>query len=527
MMLEVVCLSVALMFGLGVRYIGLPPLVGFLGAGFAINYFGDTIGIPKSMVDVLQHLAHLGVLMLLFTVGLKLKFKQVFKSEVVGGALVHFAVVVCSFAPLVYFFFERDLNTAVLIAISLAFSSTVLAAKLLETKRELSLFHGRTTIGILVIQDLIALGVLAIWSGKIPNIWALSLLALPLLRMAMFKLIDMVGHGELLVLTSMIFAIVIGGSGFEAMGLSSEIGALLMGALLANHDRASEISQSLLSVKELFLVCFFLGIGMSGLPTWNAVIFAAVFAVLLPLKTILFFFVLVRFKLRSRTAFLSALSLSSYSEFGLIVAAAVLPQYVVPIALCMTFSYIISAPLNRFAHDLFQKWECPLNKFQLDSVHPDEQPKDLGDAEILIFGMGRTGSAAYRFMESEGLSTVGLDADMYKTDWHATQGRNVLFADAEDSNFWRGIDLTKIKATILAMDDIEAKTIAARMLKKYGFQGPIISHALHEDHQLRIREAGASHTYLTMSQAGIGLAECTLLALKGNAPTTDNIDKAG
>nr|HMS96460.1 cation:proton antiporter [Tabrizicola sp.] len=72
-MFEVVCISFAFFFGLLVRKIGLPPLVGFLAAGFAISAFGDELGLPKDTGKILDHLAHLGVLLLLFAVGLKLR----------------------------------------------------------------------------------------------------------------------------------------------------------------------------------------------------------------------------------------------------------------------------------------------------------------------------------------------------------------------------------------------------------------------------------------------------------------------
>ncbi|MDZ7770461.1 MAG: cation:proton antiporter [Woeseiaceae bacterium] len=157
-----------------------------------------------------------------------------------------------------------------MLAIALAFSSTVLAAKLLEERRELGTFHGRTAIGILIVQDIIALVVLGVWSGQAPNAWALLLLALPLARPVLHWLLDFAGHDELLILMGMLLALVVGGMGFSAMGLSSEIGALLMGALLSNHDRATELSESLWSLKENFLVGFFLQIGMSGLPDLDA-----------------------------------------------------------------------------------------------------------------------------------------------------------------------------------------------------------------------------------------------------------------
>ena len=510
-MFEIICITSALAFGLGIRSAGLPPLVGFLIAGFVLNVAMQTQLLPSLSQESLQHIAHLGVLMLLFTVGLKISLKQVLKTEVSGGAFIHFAISVLLYTPLTYWLFVKDWNTAFLLGVSLSFSSTVLAAKLLETKRELSSFHGRSSIGILIIQDLIALIVLTVWSGQSPNIYSLFLLGIPVYRRWLHKLVDHAGHGELMVLTSALLPVVIGGAGFMAMGLSPELGALVVGALLADHVKADEIAKSLLSLKELFLVCFFLSIGMSGLPTWESLGFAALFLALLPLKGVAFFAILVGFKLRARTAFLSAMSLMAYSEFGLIVAAALIPEFLVPLALTLSLSYVFSAPLNRYAHQIFERWETHFDRLQRNTIHPDEQPKDLGNAEFLIFGMGRIGSAAYQFLEAEGYRPMGLDSDTFVVDQHNKEGRRVEFADAEDVQFWKQVGLRHVKVVILALDDIEAKLIAAAMLRKVGFEGSVISHALHEDHVERIIAAGADQTYLTMGQAGVGLAENAIL----------------
>jgi predicted Kef-type K+ transport protein len=512
---EVITISFAFFFGLAVRQIGLPPLVGFLAAGFAINIFGSALGLPDYTGEALSHVAHLGVLMLLFTVGLKLKLAQIAQSQVIGGALLHFAISVAVFTPGVKLLMAVDWNTALLLAIALSFSSTVLAAKLLETKRELGAFHGRSAIGILIVQDIIALVVLAVWSGQTPNIWALLVFGVPLLRPVLHRLLDFAGHDELLVLMGMMLSLVIGGMGFEAMGLSSEIGALVMGVLLSTHTRAKDLSASLWSLKEIFLVGFFLQIGLTGLPDWGAMVFAIAAGLVLGLKGVLFFVLMVAFKLRARSAFLTALSLTAYSEFGLIVAAGVLPEYLVPLAIAVSISFVISAPLNRYAHPLYERLESRLRRYERDTVHPDEQPRSIGDADVLIFGMGRTGTSAYRILGEQGLKPLGLDADTYKAQAHKEAGRNVMFADAEDSNFWRSCDLGRIKAAILAMDDIEAKLIAARSLRQRGFEGPIVAHALHEAHEEQIREAGADYTYLTMNQAGISLAEQTVEAMAG------------
>lgn len=517
-MFEVITISFAFFFGLVVRQIGLPPLVGFLAAGFAINIAGPTLGMPEYTGETLGHVAHLGVLLLLFTVGLKLKLAQIAQPQVIGGALVHFAISVAVFMPGLKLFMGLDWSTALLLAIALSFSSTVLAAKLLETKRELGTFHGRTAIGILIVQDIVALVVLAVWSGQTPNIWALLIFGVPLLRPVLHRLLDFAGHDELLVLMGMLLSLVIGGMGFEAMGLSSEIGALVMGVLLSTHTRAKELGASLWSLKEIFLVGFFLQIGLTGLPDWGAMVFAVAVGIALALKGVLFFALMVAFKLRARSAFLTALSLTAYSEFGLIVAAGVLPEFLVPLAIAVSISFVISAPMNRYAHPIYERLEDKLRQYERDTIHPDEQPKNMGDADVLIFGMGRTGSAAYRVIEEQGLKALGLDADTYKARAHHEAGRNVLFADAEDSNFWRSCNLGQVKAAILAMDDLEAKLIAARSLRQRGFTGPIVAHALHEAHQDQIREAGADYTYLTMNQAGISLAEQTAEAMVRNSP---------
>jgi predicted Kef-type K+ transport protein len=516
MIFEVFVIGAAFLFGIAVRPLGLPPLVGFLAAGFAIHAIGPSLGMPRTTGPILEHVAHLGVLLLLFTVGLKLKLKQITEPHVVGTTLVHFALSIALFTPLVRLLFTADWTVALLVAIALAFSSTVLAAKMLEAKRELGNFHGRTAIGILIGQDVLALVVLAIFAGELPGPWALLIVASPLLRPVLFRLLDLAGHDEVLVLTGMALSLVVGGVGFEIIGLKGEIGALVMGLLLSTHPRASELSRSLWALKEVFLVGFFLSIGMSGLPDWNALVFALVLGFLLPLKGVLFFFLLVAFGLRARTSFLSALSLTAYSEFGLIVAAGIpaAEGFLVPLAIAVSVSFLLAAPLNRLAHPLFERFEERLLPFERRTRHPDEQPRDLGDADVLILGMGRTGSAAYDALVAAGRRPVGLDADTYKVQAHVAAGRNVIFADAEDSNFWNRIRLHRINAAVLAMDDIEAKLIAARTLRARHFAGPIVSHALYEDHVGMITEAGADQTYLTMQEAGRSLAAHAVEAMQ-------------
>ncbi len=506
-MFEVISLSFAFFFGLAVRRVGLPPMVGFLFAGFAINAVGPALGLPADTGAILGHVSHLGVLLLLFAVGLKLRLGQLAQPQVLGGALIHSAITTTIFSFGLVVFLRLDWSTALLLGVVLSFSSTVFSAKVLEAKRDIGAFYGRTAIGILVVQDIIALAVLALYSGQAPSPWALALLAaLPLLRPALHWLLDVSGHDELMVLAGMVLAVVAGGAGFQAVGLGAEIGALVMGLLLSTHSRAKEVSDALWGLKELFLVGFFLQIGMSGLPGAYDLMLALALVMILPLKGALYFALLVAFRLRARTAFLTALNLTAYSEFSLIVAAAVLTDWTVPLALAVSLSFVVAAPLDRLADRLFERLAPWLEGFEARRVHRDELPTDLGAASVLILGMGRTGTAAYDQLAGH-FRAVGIDADTYRVQGHAEAGRNVLFADVEDAGFWRGLRMSSIEGVILAMDNIEAKESAARALRSKGFHGPIIAHALYEDHVLRLKTAGATHIYQTMNQAGIGLAD--------------------
>ncbi|PVY76491.1 transporter (CPA2 family) [Tamilnaduibacter salinus] len=505
-MTEAIWILFAFSLGLAARTLALPPLVGFLVAGFLLNASGQALGLPAGSTAILDHLAHLGVLLLLFTVGLKLKLKALLRPEVIGGGLLHFGLTVAVVAPGLLLLMDLGTREAVLLAIALSFSSTVLVAKVLESKNELRAFHGRVAIGILVVQDLIALVVMSVTAGHTPSAWALLVFALPLLRPLLFRLLDISGHDELLVLLGMLLALAVGGMGFEAMGLSSELGALLIGALLANHPRAQELSKSLWSVKEIFLVGFFLQIGMEGLPDQTTLLFAMGAALLLPLKGVLFFLLMIAFRLRARSSFLTSLSLSNYSEFGLIVASVALPEWLVPLAITVALSFVISAPLNRLSHNLHGRFGRHLARFERHQRHPDEQPLSLGDTEVLVMGMGRTGTAAYdRLIDTEP-RLMAIDSDPSKVDKHINEGRNVVFADAEDDSFWQGLYMPNLKSVVLAMSEIEGKLLAARMLRKKGFTGYIVAHTMYADEAVKIQEAGVNAAYLTMNETGVALA---------------------
>lgn len=523
--MDTLWLALAFLLGLLARQLGLPALVGYLAAGFVLNALG------QQSSGLLDQVAHAGVLLLLFSVGLKLKLKSLIRPDVWGGGGLHLIISALVLWGLLWGVTALSFGQAVVLAVTLGFSSTVLAAKVLEEKVELRAFHGRLAIGILIIQDLAALALMTLAGGSSPTPWALLVLGLPLLRPMISKVLDWSGHDELLVLFGLALALVVGGLGFEHVGLSSELGALLLGALLAGHPRAVELSRSLWSLKEVLLVGFFLQIGLLGWPSIGSVGGAILLTALLPLKAILFFVILIRFRLRARTAFLTALALASYSEFALIVVKFLVgngqlqPDWLVVLALTVALSFVVAAPLNRYAHDLYERLETWLARFERPERHPDEQPVSLGKTQILILGMGHTGTAAYDFLkkrqhtpEAHKVRLVsGIDSDLVKVERHIHEGRRVVYADAEDPGFWHRLHLDGLKAVILAMPDPEAKRIATEQLRRHGFKGLIGAISTYPEEEKALKAAGADMTFLAFNEVGVGLAEHVWEALEQRA----------
>jgi predicted Kef-type K+ transport protein len=506
----------ALTLGLVATRIGLPPLVGFLASGFVLGAFG------LERTEILVDLAHAGVLLLLFTVGLKLRIKTLLRYEVWGTAFAHLLMTALVGVGLLAAFADQPFGVAIVLAITFAFSSTVLAAKVLDGNKELRAVHGRIAIGILIVQDVVAVALLAVVNADTPSPWAVLLLLLPVARPALARLLERCGHGELLLLYGAVLALG-GGQAFGAVGISSELGALLLGTMLADHRRAQELTSVLWGLKEVFLVGFFLNIGLSAPPTWAALGLAGWLVLLLPLKIAAFFLLLIGLGLRARTSFLTAASLATYSEFALIVVDLAVAdgllgtEWLVVTALAVTLSFVVAAPLNGFAHGLYRRLGPRLERLERDKRHPDDEPVSLGRAEILVVGMGRVGAGAYDYLRQLNENIVGIDSDPGKIESNVRQGRRVAYADAEDPSFWQALNLDRLRAIMLALPELEAKVAAARALRQRGYRGLLSATHLFPEEEAPIIAAGCDVTYNYYTEAGVGFARHTYDTLRAGA----------
>lgn len=518
--MDIIWVSAAFIFGILVSRLQIPPLVGYLIAGISLSIWGYEPG------DMLKELSHLGVIFLLFTVGLHIRLKNILAFEVIGVGITHLAISSALFTPLAIFF-GYDLTASLIIGIVLGFSSTVLTAKTLERRNELGAYYGRIAIGILIIQDLVAIGIIAFTGGGVPSIWSLTLLALPLLRPLLRMILTLLRQEELMLLFGLVMAI--GGAElFEWFNLSGELGAIAIGMLFATDEHAGSIEKKLWGIKEAFLVAFFLDIGLIGLPVSNDLGFIILVLMLLPFKAFLFFSLFMFFKLRARTGFLSTVTLTAYSEFTLIagvVAAAndFIPQAtVVVLGLITAISYTINAPLTIWEEKMWKKMEAFLLRFERDVKHPDRHTISLGSAEYLVVGMGDAGMAAYDELRSKDMKVVGMDIDPDRLEKNLQSNRRVIYGDIQDTDLWKDMDLSNIKSVIIAMGNKEVKRNATKTLRETGYDKSIYVLTMRDEEVQALRDVGASSVSIPIREAGQRLA--LLSMAEGDNVPSINVD---
>ncbi len=505
---------IALVFGLIATFISLPPMVGYLVAGFILSAIGMQSG------DTLKAVADIGVTLLLFSIGLKLNLKDLLHTEVWAVSVIHLISTVVIFGLIIFalsfsglqYFSGLSVMDSALIAFALSFSSTVFAVKMLDETAEMSSLHGKIAIGILVMQDLFAVIFITITSGKVPSYAAVLLLLLIPLRPVLIALLRKAGHGELLMLCGI--ALALGGSSlFDLLGVKADLGALILGVLLAGNEKSEELAKSLLAFKEIFLVAFFLSIGFNGAPSLSAVAIALVLVVLMFAKSLLFYRLFTAFKLRARTSFLTSLSLSNYSEFGLIVGTVGVAnglmdkEWLVIIAIALSITFVLASFANNKSHTYYARYEDVLCLLERDQRLPYDEPIDAGEAQVLIFGMGRVGAGVYDSMKEkyEG-KMLGIDIDDEVIDRNRKAGRSVMLGDATDYDFWERLKPGMVKMIMLDMPNTKELLSAVEMIKQSGYQGLISAAVKHDDCIPLLKAAGVSSVYNLYAEAGSGFA---------------------
>lgn len=520
-MLDPIIIIVALAAGLGFKRIGFPPMLGYLLAGFVLHagteFSGGAVDLGSG--DTIRLIADAGITLLLFTIGLKLNIRDLMAPQVWGVASGHmlistisFAILFSLLAPFLISFANLDATAIWTLAFALSFSSTVFAVKVFEQHGETASIQSNIAIGILIIQDLAAVIFLAMSTGKAPDLTALLLFLLIPARPFLHRLLNWSGHGELLVLFGI--GIAFGGAQlFEACNVKGDLGALVFGVLLAGGIKSNELSKALMSLKDIFLVGFFLSIGLNGLPNLTMLGIAFGLGLAGIFKPLLYYWLMTIAHLRARTALLASMSLFNYSEFGLIVAALAAsngtlpPEWVVTLAIAVSISFFVAAPLNDHSHNLYNRFSDWFSRFELEKRLPSERPHDLEDAKVLVLGMGRVGVGSYRFLKDEYPgAVVGVEDADKKSKRLIREGYRVVRADASDQDFWKEVDLSKLRLIMISLSNHMENVEVVELLQGLGFKGQIAVIARFPDEIKRLKQLGCV-TYNLYYEGGHGFAE--------------------
>ncbi|MDS1270517.1 cation:proton antiporter [Lipingzhangella sp. LS1_29] len=522
-------LAAALIAGLAAMAVRLPPMVGFLAAGFALNAYGFPADpAQQDIAGVIDVLADVGVTLLLFTIGLKLNVRTLLRPEIWGTATLHmlgsttlFVGVVGAIKLLGFtLLHDADAITLILVGFALSFSSTVFAVKTLEERSEMGSLYGRLAIGVLIMQDVFAVVFITGSTGQLPSPWALALLLLIPLAPVLQRLLDRIGHGEMQILYGIAAALLLGFVLFESVGIKGDLGALIVGMLLAPAINAASLASAMFHLKELFLVGFFLSIGLTALPDLESLLLALLLLLVVPVKSLMYVALFLRFRLRGRTALLSGLSLSNFSEFGLIVAALATgqgwldDQWLVVLALTVALSFAIAAPLNTRGEGLYRVSRRRLTRHQREHLHPSDQPVDLSGAQAVVLGMGRVGQGAYdQLSQVHGLRPLGVEHSPERIRELRSAGYQVVEGDAADADFWDRLMLAEeTRIVLLAMPHQHGNQSALAQLRDRRPHLTIAGVVNHTDEIDELHREGADAVFHLYAEAGQALADDAIRA---------------
>jgi hypothetical protein len=241
--------------------------------------------------------------------------------------------------------------------------------------------------------------------------------------------------------------------------------------------------------------------------------------ILVPLKTAGFFLLMTRFRVTARTAFLGSLSLSNYSEFGLIVGAVGVKagwwsaEWLIVIALALSASFIVAAAVNSWGPRLFSLWVAFLKRFETEQRLPEDRPIDCGEPEAIVFGMGAIGTATYDALNKRLDGRVlGVDADAKQVKVHQESSRHVIHGDPLDLSFADRMRRdSEPKLVLITFRNFETQCQLLRTLRKRNYAGRIVVLAEYADQCPELKKAGADAAYDYMHEIGSGFAEHALV----------------
>lgn len=512
-------LQLALVFLLA-AVIAVPVFKRFgLGAVLAYLVAGVVLG-PDGMrlvrdADRILNAAEIGVVMLLFVIGLelsparlKLMRKPIFGAGGLQVATTAVVLAVVMWLELGYFKWKG----AIVVGIALALSSTAVCLQLLAERKELNTDFGRLAFAILLFQDLIAIPLLAAipllggsadddtlsWQAAAKAIGAIALVVLGgrfVLR-HLFRAVARTGMPE--VFTASALLVVLGTAWFmQEAGLSPGLGAFLAGVLLADSEFRHELESQIEPFQGLLLGLFFIAVGM-GIDLTRVIaepgLIAAGVATLLVVKFSLLFGIGRLAKLPPRSAFMLGSVLWLGGEFAFVVLNEGLryrligpanhDRLVAIVGLSMALTPLLLILVSRWLGSAQPKPEKAKPNAQEYADIAAQQP------QVMIAGMGRFGQIVARLLTAQHIPFVALEHSPETVDTLRRFGNIIYYGDPTRPDLLRAAGGANIRLFVVAMDDPDTNIKACRLIRRMYPQAKVLARARNRQHAWRLMDMG-------------------------------------
>lgn len=508
-------LALASAIGLIGIFLRQPLIVSFIAVGLLAGPSALNLVHSDEQIDLL---AELGIAVLLFLVGIKLDVKLI---RSLGTVSLLTGLGQVAFTSLFGYFIGLALGlshlTSLYVAIALTFSSTIIIVKLLSDKREIDSLHGQIALGFLIVQDLvvvlamIALSAIGIGAGgndqgggagSIMTVIAsgAGLVAVVVLfvRFIANPLTTWLAKApELLLIFSLALAAVFAAVG-DYVGLGKEVGGLLAGVALASSPYRETIAARLAPLRDFLLLFFFIALGATldlsllGSHIVGAIIFSLFVLIGNPLIVLA---IMGAMGYRKRTGFLAGLTVAQISEFSLIfVAMGVSIGHVQEDALGLVtlvglVTIAASTYMITYSHKLYALCEPLLGIFErrqpLREPHGDQDHADHS-YKVLLFGLGRFGTAIGMRLQQRGIKVLGIDFNPSALKRWRDLGLDTAYGDATDPEFVSDLPLDQadwIVSTMPAhptgLSHEDSRKTLIQLSRGSGFRGrlAVVSHS--------------------------------------------------
>ncbi len=475
--------------------------------------------------EVFDMLAKIGIAFLLFLVGLHLNWrniKDVGKVAIFSGLG---QVIITSAAGFgITQLLGFDVVESIFIGVAFAFSSTIIIVKLLSDKQDIDRFYGRISVGILIVQDLMAmlilLGLSAFSqdSGGIASIVGISLLKLVAVLFVLwfmaryilphvFKAAARSGEQLFLIAIAWCFALA---SGLTFFGFGIEIGALLAGIALAGTGFRREIESRIRPLRDFFLILFFIYLGtqlpidtiMSSLP-----IALALSVFILIGNPLIVIFVLRIFKYHPRTGFLSGVTMAQVSEFSFIlltaaIAADLVGMETLSIATIVAMITItISSYVIKYNEEIYEKIE-PLFKWLEHVPDTKEHERRKTTPSIILFGCHGMGQSILESIQKTKYEYLVVDLDPSVIDDLQQDQVPHMYGDMANRDFLHYIVSEKAKLIISTIPDVSANRDMMEYLKSKKSKASVIVTAKNTYDAKKMYKAGATYVIVPGLMSG-------------------------